>query len=86
MYIVFFTQPSSVKLEHRNALLYKDKLYTNTQEATGLGVEGGRQTKGGEKVIEGDFHPLAVHKESLQFHSLKHTHHNFHSANINTRS
>lgn len=35
IYIVFLTQPSCVKLGHRGVLLYKDKLCTDTWEATG---------------------------------------------------
>lgn len=53
IYIVFFTQPSSVKLEH-GALLYKDKLCTDTWEATGKSNRfGDRQTRGKE-VTYGD--------------------------------
>lgn len=64
IYIVFLIQPSSVKAEHGSALQYKDKLCTDTQEATREKQPfGGSRDKWEEKVIEGDLRPLTAQGE-----------------------
>lgn len=74
IYIVFLIQPSSVKAEHGSALRYKDKLCTDTREATREKQPfGGSRDKWEEKVVEGDLRPLTVHRGSLKFHSPKRT-------------